>query len=172
MFDEMAKQIDVVFVATPDHTHACASMMAIKHGKHVYCEKPLTHDIYEARALGEAAREHKVMTQMGNQGHAGRGHPRCCASTWKPAPSAPCRRFTPGRTRSTGRASARPDSPVPPSGCTGTSGSARRPMIPYRDGLHPSAAVVDGWYQWMNYGTGLLLCVGAHVSIRPTGPCN
>lgn len=47
MFDELAGQIDVVFVATPDHTHACATMAALKHGKHVYCEKPLTHDIYE-----------------------------------------------------------------------------------------------------------------------------
>ena len=71
MFDECHKQIDAVFVATPDNTHAAASMMAIKLGKHVYCEKPLTHDIYEARALGEAARQYKVMTQMGNQGHAG-----------------------------------------------------------------------------------------------------
>ncbi len=69
----MHKQIDLVFVATPENTHAAASMMAIKLGKHVYCEKPLTHDIFEARALGLAARQHKVMTQMGNQGHAGEG---------------------------------------------------------------------------------------------------
>ena len=71
MFDEMHKQVDAVFIAIPDHSHACATMMAIKLGKHVYCEKPLTHDIYEARALGQAARQYKVMTQMGNQGHAG-----------------------------------------------------------------------------------------------------
>ena len=70
MFDEMHKQVDAVFIAIPDHSHACATMMAIKLGKHVYCEKPLTHDIYEARALGQAARQYKVMTQMGNQGHA------------------------------------------------------------------------------------------------------
>ena len=70
MFDEMHKQVDALFIAIPDHSHACATMMAIKLGKHVYCEKPLTHDIYEARALGEAARQYKVMTQMGNQGHA------------------------------------------------------------------------------------------------------
>ena len=71
MFDAMHKEVDALFIAIPDHSHACATMMAIKLGKHVYCEKPLTHDIYEARALGEAARQHKVMTQMGNQGHAG-----------------------------------------------------------------------------------------------------
>jgi predicted dehydrogenase len=67
---EKEKGIDAVVVATPDHTHAVASMMAIKLGKHVYCEKPLTHTVYEARAIAKAAREAKVATQMGNQGMA------------------------------------------------------------------------------------------------------
>ena len=62
--------IDGVVVATPDHLHAPVSMAAIKAGKHVYCEKPLTHTVYEARALQKAAREHKVVTQMGIQGHS------------------------------------------------------------------------------------------------------
>lgn len=70
MFDAIHKQIDAVFVVTADHHHAPASMMAIKLGKHVFCEKPLSHDVFEARALGEAARKHRVVTQMGNQGHA------------------------------------------------------------------------------------------------------
>jgi len=74
MFDKMEKEIDAVSVATPDHNHACASMMAIKRGKAVYCEKPLTWSVAEARALTEAAREHKVTTQMGNQGHCGAGY--------------------------------------------------------------------------------------------------
>ena len=73
MFDQLGGKIDAVFVATPDHTHAVASLAAIRAGKHVYCEKPLTHDIYEARILGEEARKHRVMTQMGNQGHGGNG---------------------------------------------------------------------------------------------------
>jgi predicted dehydrogenase len=67
------KDIDAVIVATPDHQHAIVSMAAIKAGKHVYCEKPLTHTIYEARKLAEAAREHKVVTQMGIQGHSMEG---------------------------------------------------------------------------------------------------
>ena len=66
---EKQKDIDAVIVATPDHTHAIASMMAIKLGKGVYCQKPLTRTVYEARMLTEAAREMKVATQMGNQGH-------------------------------------------------------------------------------------------------------
>ncbi len=70
MFDEMANEIDAVVVATPDHTHAVAAMAAIKHGKHVYCEKPLAHSIYEIRQLMKAAKEHNVVTQLGNQGHS------------------------------------------------------------------------------------------------------
>ena len=57
MLDKMHGQIDAVFVATPDHHHAVASMTAIRLGKHVYCEKPLTHNIHEARLLTQAARE-------------------------------------------------------------------------------------------------------------------
>ncbi len=71
---EKQKDIDAVVIGTPDHIHAVASMMAIKLGKHVYCEKPLTRTVYEARALAKAAREGKVATQMGNQGMAFEGN--------------------------------------------------------------------------------------------------
>jgi len=71
---EVEKTVDAVIVATPDHIHAVASMMAIKLGKHVYCEKPLTRTVYEARMLTKAAREAKVATQMGNQGMAFEGN--------------------------------------------------------------------------------------------------
>jgi len=64
------KDIDAVVVTTPDHTHAVIAMAAMQLGKHVYCEKPLTHDVYEARLLTETARKYKLQTQMGNQGHA------------------------------------------------------------------------------------------------------
>ena len=68
MFDKMARDFDAVIISTPDHTHAVATMMAMKHGKHVYTQKPLTHDIAEARALAKAAKKYGVVSQMGNQG--------------------------------------------------------------------------------------------------------
>src|SRR5487761_2227497 len=71
---EKEKGIDAVVVATPDHSHAVATMAAIKHGKHVYCEKPLTRTIREAQEIAKAAREAKVATQMGNQGMAFEGN--------------------------------------------------------------------------------------------------
>ncbi|MCL5279511.1 MAG: Gfo/Idh/MocA family oxidoreductase [Planctomycetes bacterium] len=70
MLAEVGDKIDAVIVGTPDHTHAVAAMAAIKRGKHVYCEKPLAHSVGEIRALMKAAQEHKVVTQMGNQGHS------------------------------------------------------------------------------------------------------
>ncbi len=70
MFDEMEKEIDAVTVSTPDHTHAVAAMWAMQRGKHAFVQKPLTHDVYEARMLTEAAKRYKVCTQMGNQGTA------------------------------------------------------------------------------------------------------
>lgn len=71
------KDIDAVMVATPDHTHAVISMEAIRRGKHVYTQKPLTHTIHEAQVLAAAAREHKVATQMGNQGRLAMGRVVC-----------------------------------------------------------------------------------------------
>ncbi|NLN75727.1 MAG: Gfo/Idh/MocA family oxidoreductase [Armatimonadetes bacterium] len=70
MLTKMRKQIDAVVISTPDHTHAIPAVMAMQMGMHVYCEKPLTHSIYEARVLRDAARKYKVATQMGNQGSA------------------------------------------------------------------------------------------------------
>jgi predicted dehydrogenase len=71
---EIEKSLDAVVVSIPDHSHAAASMMAIKLGRHVYCEKPLTRTVKEARAVALAAREAKVATQMGNQGMAFEGN--------------------------------------------------------------------------------------------------
>ena len=67
LLEKLDKDLDVVIVSTPDHTHAPAAAMAMKLGKHVYCEKPLTRTIFEARRLAELAKKHRVHTQMGNQ---------------------------------------------------------------------------------------------------------
>jgi len=69
MLEKEGKNIDAVTVSTPDHMHAPAALMAMNLGKHVYCQKPLTHTVFEARQMAEVARRRKVATQMGNQGH-------------------------------------------------------------------------------------------------------
>jgi hypothetical protein len=73
MFDELNGQFDAVMVATADHTHAIVAATALTLGKHVYCQKPLTHSVYEARMMRELAKKKKLATQMGNQGSAGSG---------------------------------------------------------------------------------------------------
>ncbi|MBN2024296.1 MAG: Gfo/Idh/MocA family oxidoreductase [Pirellulales bacterium] len=73
MLDEMGPSIDAVTVSTPDHTHTAAALMAMRMGKHCFCQKPLTHTIHEARLMGKVAREMGVATQMGNQGTAENG---------------------------------------------------------------------------------------------------
>src|SRR5574343_687056 len=73
MLAKEKNNIDAVYIATPDNTHAVATLASMQLGKHVYTQKPLTHDIYEARILTEADRKYKVVTQMGNQGGSGDG---------------------------------------------------------------------------------------------------
>ena len=70
MLEEIHDKIDAVVIGTPDHTHAAAGVMAMKLGKHCYCEKPLTHSVYEARLMAQIARDNKLVTQMGTQIHA------------------------------------------------------------------------------------------------------
>jgi len=73
MLEKEKNNIDAVVIATPDHNHAPAAIMAMRMGKHIYVEKPMAHTIFEARKMAEVARQMKVVTQMGNQGHAGEG---------------------------------------------------------------------------------------------------
>ena len=82
MLDTEGDKIDAVIVATPDHFHTVAAMAAMRRGKHVYVQKPLTRLVGEARALTEAARKYKVVTQMGNQGHSGGGVRDICEWIW------------------------------------------------------------------------------------------
>ncbi len=90
------KDIEAVVVSTPDHHHAFAAIPAMKLGKHVYCEKPLTYSVWEARQMREVAAKHKVATQMGNMGTAGDGFRRG-VEVIRSARSAISARFTSGR---------------------------------------------------------------------------
>ena len=82
MFDQMGNSIDAVMVATADHTHCLIASEAITMGKHVYCEKPLTHSVYESRLLTKLADKYDVATQMGNQGASGDGVRKVCDWIW------------------------------------------------------------------------------------------
>jgi predicted dehydrogenase len=76
MLPEVEQQIDAVVVSTPDHTHAAPAVMAMKMGKHCYCEKPLTHCVYETRLMTELAKANRLATQLGTQIHAGDNYRR------------------------------------------------------------------------------------------------
>ena len=162
MFDEMGGQIDAVTVSTPDHTHAAAAMMAIKLKKHVYCQKPLTHTVFEARALREAARANKVCTQMGNQGSAENGlreaveviqaggiGPVTEAHVWTNRPIWP---QAPGLT-------SRPKPADVPAGVHWDEWLGPAPYRPYAKGYHPFA-----WRGFWDFGTGALGDMACHTA--------
>jgi len=82
MLDKMRDEIDAVIIGTPDHTHAVIAMEGMRRGKHVYCEKPLAHNVHEVRALMAAAKKYKVVTQLGNQGHSSDSIRKVCEWIW------------------------------------------------------------------------------------------
>lgn len=82
MFEELGDSMDAVMVATADHTHAAVAATALTMNKHVYCQKPLTHSVYESRLLTKLAEKHPVATQMGNQGNSGDGVRQICEWVW------------------------------------------------------------------------------------------
>jgi hypothetical protein len=158
MLDKENKNIDAVVVATPDHTHAVAAMTAIKMGKHVYCEKPLAHDIYEVRQLTEAAREHKVATQLGNQGQASESTRLVCEFIWDGA-IGPVREVHSWCNRPISpRGLDRPkDTPPVPEGLSWDLWLGTAPERPY----HPCYLPFT-WRGWWDFGTGVLGDIGCH----------
>lgn len=156
MFDECEKSIDAVVVATPDHTHAVISAAAIRRGKHVYCEKPIAHDVREARVLRELAAQKKVATQMGNQGMATDSFRRTLeqledgmighireAHIW----------FVFG---GSGPRQLPQDTPPVPAGLDWDAWLGPAAERPY----HPQ--YVSGWGGWWDFGTGCLGGGGSH----------
>jgi predicted dehydrogenase len=155
---EKEKNIDAVIVATPDHTHAVAAMMAIKMGKHIYCEKPLTHSIYEARMVTEAARKAKVATQMGNQGQATEEHRLLCELILDGA-IGPVREVHSWCNRPISqRGVERPtDTPPVPEQLSWDLWLGPAPKRPYHPSYHPFS-----WRGWWDFGTGVLGDIGCH----------
>jgi predicted dehydrogenase len=158
MLDKENKNIDAVVVATPDHTHAVATMKAIKMGKHVYCEKPLAHDIFEVRNVTEAAREAKVATQLGNQGQASEGTRLVCEFIWDGA-IGPVREVHSWCNRPISpRGIDRPkDTPPVPEGLSWDLWLGTAPERPY----HP-CYLPFSWRGWWDFGTGVLGDIGCH----------
>jgi len=160
------KSIDAVVVGTPDHLHAIVSVTAIKHGKHVYCEKPLTRTVYEARAVAKAAREAKVATQMGNQGMAFEGNRLINEWLWAGA-IGPVREVHVWSDRPTHRGKMplwwpqgveRPkDTPQVPDTLDWDLWLGPAPVRPYH-----SAYVPFRWRGWWDFGTGGLGDMGIH----------
>jgi len=156
MFDEIHKQVDAVFVATPDHHHATAAMAAIKLGKGVYVEKPMAHTIDEVRRLAEAARKHKAITQMGNQGHSGEGIRRLCEYIWAGAIGDVVETYSWAPTGRGGTGGRLPTKPVPP-GLHWDEWIGPAPYRHYHDELHPQL-----WRSWWDFGDGSVGDWGCH----------
>ena len=157
---ETQKDIDAVVIATPDHTHAVVAMMAIRLGKHVYCEKPLTHSVYEARKLGEAARASKVATQMGNQGQASE-EARVVAEMILDGAIGSVSEVHAWSNRLpdiSERGIPRPkDTPPVPEHLDWDLWIGPAPLRPYHPSYHPFA-----WRGWWDFGTGVLGDIGCH----------
>lgn len=159
------KEIDAVIVATPDHNHAHISMEAIRQGKHVYTEKPLTHTVYEARMLTEAARKYKVATQMGNQGQASDATRRLQEMIWDgvigPIHEVHVWTDRPNRGLSDTywpQGVQRPaDTPPVPETLDWDLFVGPAPMRPYHPSYHPFK-----WRGWLDFGTGALGDIGCH----------
>ncbi len=157
MFDRIGKEIDVVCVATPNHHHALPSMMAIDLGKGIYCEKPLTHDIAEARKLRAMARQSKAPTQMGNQGHCEDGYRRLCEFVWAGVVGNITETHS-WTDRANGGVGPRPPTqPVPP-GLHWDSWIGPAPYRDYHRDLHPHE-----WHGWYDFGNGSIGNMGCHV---------
>lgn len=159
MFDKMKDSFDAVVVGTPDHSHAIVSINAMKMGKHVYCEKPLTHAVWESREMTRIAKEYKVATQMGNQGNSGEGIRQMCEWIWDGAI---------GEIRKVDAWTNRPIWPQglerpkigqwPPDTLNWDLFIGPAKMKPYHSILHPW-----NWRGWWDYGTGALGDMACHI---------
>ena len=158
---EKQKDVDACIIATPDHTHAPIAMAAMRAGKHIYVQKPLAHSVNEVRRMTEAARQYKVVTQMGNQGHSNESARQICEWIWSGAI---------GTVREVHAWTNRPvwpqsieglrpkETPAVPAGLDWDRWIGPAPMRPYHPTYHPQA-----WRAWWDFGTGSLGDLGCHI---------
>ena len=159
LIDKEHKHIDACSVSTPDHMHAVIGMAAMQKNKHVYIQKPLAHDIYEARMLTKAAHDYKVVTQMGNQGASGDGVRQL--QEW----------FNAGIIGDVHTIYCYTDRPIWPQGIPWSSAKAPIPQGLDWDlwlGTAPKKDYVDkllpfNWRGWWDYGTGALGDMACHI---------
>ena len=159
MLAKEKNNIDACSISTPDHTHAVATLAAMQLGKHVYTQKPLTHDIYEARILAQAAKKYKVVTQMGNQGGSGDGVRRMKEL------------YNAGLIGDIIEAQAWTNRPIWPQGIAKPTGNhAIPPELDWnlwlgtapQENYNP-AYLPFNWRGWWNYGTGALGDMACHI---------
>jgi predicted dehydrogenase len=163
MFDKEHKNFDAVSVSTPDHNHAIQALAAMQLGKHVYVQKPLAHDLYEARILTQAAKKYKVVTQMGNQGASNDG--TRIMKEW----------FEAGLIGDVHTIHAWTDRPVWPQGIPWSTLKADVPKELDWDlwlGTAPNKDYVNklvpfNWRGWWDYGTGAIGDMGCHLVEAP-----
>ncbi len=136
MFDKIGSSIDAVFIATPNHHHAAPALLAMQLGKAVFCEKPLCHDIAQARELRRMAAASKAPTQMGNQGHCESGYRRLCEFIWSGAVGKITQTFS-WTDRANGATGPRPPTLPVPAGLHWDEWIGPAPSRPYHAGLHP-----------------------------------
>lgn len=163
LFDKEAKNFDAITVSTPDHNHAVTTLAAMQLGKHVYVQKPLTHDVYEARALTDAAKRYKVVTQMGNQGASGDGVRQL--HDW----------FDAGEIGKVHTVYCWSDRPLWPQGIAWPQQSVPVPLgldwdlwlgtAPFKN--YADKIVPFNWRGWWEYGTGALGDMGCHILEAP-----
>ena len=163
MYDEMGSSIDAVIIATADHTHALITADAMTLGKHVYCQKPLTHSVYESRLLTNLAKSTGVATQMGNQGSSDEGTDLVCEWIWN------------GEIGEVYKVECATDRPIWPQGLNAPEKVDRIPktlnwdlfcgpqeVIPYNAIYHPW-----NWRGWWRFGTGALGDMACHILHQP-----
>ena len=158
MFSKHADEFDAVSVSTPDHTHAAAAATAILRGKHVYCQKPLTHDIYEARRLTELAGEHQVVTQMGVQIHSNQEY-RSAVATIQSGAIGKVRAVHSWSNKTWGYEGEMPEPTDVPESLAWDLWLGTAPTRPYSKGhYHPG-----NWRRWCDFGCGTMGDMSIHI---------